>query len=108
MESKKNKLVRLDGVKLPSATALNVTLKEIQVTGEWKWVEGRGDTCGICRAAFEGCCVDCKMPGDECPIILGVCSHAFHMHCIIKWTNSQVAHQRPACPLCRQEWRYSV
>jgi anaphase-promoting complex subunit 11 len=25
------------------------------------------DVCGICRVAFDGCCPDCKVPGDACP-----------------------------------------
>lgn len=26
------------------------------------------DVCGICRVAFDGCCPDCKVPGDACPL----------------------------------------
>jgi anaphase-promoting complex subunit 11 len=26
------------------------------------------DVCGICRVAFEGCCPNCKVPGDDCPL----------------------------------------
>jgi anaphase-promoting complex subunit 11 len=26
------------------------------------------DVCGICRVAYDGCCPDCKTPGDECPL----------------------------------------
>ena len=26
------------------------------------------ELCGICRVAFDGCCPDCKTPGDECPL----------------------------------------
>jgi len=25
------------------------------------------DVCGICRVAYDGCCPDCKIPGDTCP-----------------------------------------
>ena len=25
------------------------------------------DVCGICRVAYDGCCPDCKVPGDSCP-----------------------------------------
>lgn len=25
------------------------------------------DVCGICRVAYDGCCPDCKVPGDACP-----------------------------------------
>lgn len=26
------------------------------------------DVCGICQVAFEGCCPNCKVPGDDCPL----------------------------------------
>ncbi|PIO71220.1 Anaphase-promoting complex subunit 11 family protein [Teladorsagia circumcincta] len=76
------------------------------VTAEWKWIEGGDDTCGICRMPFEACCVDCKCPGDECPLVLGQCKHPFHMHCIVKWTDAQNT-PKPQCPLCRQEWKFA-
>ena len=34
---------------------------------QWKWI-ANDDNCGICRNAFDGCCTDCKMPGDDCPL----------------------------------------
>lgn len=33
----------------------------------WRWV-ANDDNCGICRMAFDGCCPDCKLPGDDCPL----------------------------------------
>jgi len=33
----------------------------------WKWL-ANDDKCGICRAPFDGCCSDCKVPGDDCPL----------------------------------------
>lgn len=30
--------------------------------------EDEDDVCGICRLAFESCCPDCKVPGDDCPL----------------------------------------
>ena len=30
--------------------------------------EAEDDVCGICRLAFESCCPDCKVPGDDCPL----------------------------------------
>jgi anaphase-promoting complex subunit 11 len=94
-------------LQLPSKTKLKIRIKRLNVCGEWRWKDGNGDNCGICRAPFEGCCVDCKMPGEECPLVLGVCKHPFHMHCIVKWTNAQSNQQKPACPLCRQEWKFA-
>lgn len=26
------------------------------------------DNCGICQVAFEGCCPECRRPGDDCPL----------------------------------------
>jgi anaphase-promoting complex subunit 11 len=39
--------------------------------------------------SHSGCCPDCKIPGDDCPLVWGVCSHVFHMHCILKWIQAQ-------------------
>lgn len=33
----------------------------------WRWI-ANDDNCGICRMAFDGCCPDCKLPGDDCPL----------------------------------------
>ncbi|KAH0995025.1 hypothetical protein GBA52_018889 [Prunus armeniaca] len=33
----------------------------------WTW-DAQDETCGICRMAFDGCCPDCKLPGDVCPL----------------------------------------
>lgn len=70
----------------------------------WKWV-ANDDNCGICRMAFDACCPDCKLPGDDCPLVWGQCSHCFHMHCIVKWLQSQQVNQQ--CPMCRQEWKFN-
>ncbi|XP_029125064.1 anaphase-promoting complex subunit 11 [Cajanus cajan] len=69
----------------------------------WTW-DAQDETCGICRMAFDGCCPDCKLPGDDCPLIWGVCNHAFHLHCILKWVNSQTSQAH--CPMCRREWQF--
>ncbi|KAE9419196.1 hypothetical protein Angca_009052 [Angiostrongylus cantonensis] len=98
--------VRAAPVELPTSTNLRVKVNKLFVTAEWKWIEGGDDTCGICRMAFEACCVDCKCPGDECPLVLGQCKHPFHMHCIVKWTDAQNT-PKPQCPLCRQEWKFA-
>ncbi|KAL4579510.1 hypothetical protein LXL04_015659 [Taraxacum kok-saghyz] len=71
--------------------------------GSWTW-DAHDETCGICRMAFDGCCPDCKLPGDDCPLIWGACNHAFHLHCILKWVNSQTPQAH--CPMCRREWQF--
>lgn len=31
----------------------------------WKW-DVNEEVCGICRLAFDACCPDCTVPGDNC------------------------------------------
>ncbi|CAB0030036.1 unnamed protein product [Trichogramma brassicae] len=69
----------------------------------WRWV-ANDDNCGICRMPFDAACPDCKIPGDDCPLVWGQCSHCFHIHCIMKWLNSQQTSL--LCPMCRQEWKF--
>ncbi|KAL6136874.1 hypothetical protein ACLB2K_062169 [Fragaria x ananassa] len=76
---------------------------EWHAVAAWTW-DAQDETCGICRMAFDGCCPDCKLPGDDCPLIWGACNHAFHLHCILKWVNSQTSQAH--CPMCRREWQF--
>ncbi|XP_011037008.1 PREDICTED: anaphase-promoting complex subunit 11 [Populus euphratica] len=78
-------------------------LTEWHAVASWTW-DAQDETCGICRMAFDGCCPDCKLPGDDCPLIWGACNHAFHLHCILKWVNSQTSQAH--CPMCRREWQF--
>ena len=55
------------------STGLRVRIKGWIGVGFWKWVTNDMD-CGICRLPFDGCCPDCRVPGDDCPI--GNSSHA--------------------------------
>ncbi|KAL3620713.1 ubiquitin-protein ligase Anaphase Promoting Complex [Castilleja foliolosa] len=88
---------------LPDATVSGNKKMRVKILPSWTW-DAQDETCGICRMAFDGCCPDCKLPGDDCPLIWGACNHAFHLHCILKWVNSQTptAH----CPMCRREWQF--
>ncbi|KAL3078750.1 hypothetical protein niasHT_036270 [Heterodera trifolii] len=47
----------------------DVRIKRLDIVGSWRWVDGKEDACGICRTPFETCCMDCKFPGDECPLV---------------------------------------
>lgn len=85
----------------PSAMRVAVTAARFVAT--WRWnVTDDDDVCGICRLAFEHCCPGCKLPGDDCPPILGACKHAFHLHCITTWLSAKDKEQ--VCPLCRRVW----
>ncbi|KAF7272252.1 hypothetical protein GWI33_014940 [Rhynchophorus ferrugineus] len=64
---------------------MKVTVKNWTTVASWKWV-ANDDNCGICRMPFDGCCPDCKLPGDDCPL-------------------SQPVNQQ--CPMCRQEWKFN-
>ena len=46
-----------------SKTKLKVHFKGWNGVASWKWI-ANDDTCGICRVAFDGCCPDCKLPGN--------------------------------------------
>lgn len=83
--------------------AMKVKIKSWTAVGTWQWVSN-DDTCGICRMSFEACCPDCRTPGDDCPLVWGECTHCFHIHCIMKWLNSQ--QQQQQCPMCRQDWKF--
>ena len=89
--------------KFESKTKLKVTVRGWNGVASWKWI-ANDDTCGICRVAFDGCCPDCKLPGDDCPLVWGACTHCFHIHCIMKWLNAQQAQH--LCPMCRQDWKF--
>ncbi|KAI0529584.1 hypothetical protein KFK09_002137 [Dendrobium nobile] len=84
---------------------MKVKILKWHAVASWTW-DAQDETCGICRMAFDGCCPDCKFPGDDCPLIWGACNHAFHLHCILKWVNSQTT--QPHCPMCRREWQFKA
>ena len=84
-------------------SAMKVKILQWHAIASWTW-DAQDETCGICRMAFDGCCPDCKFPGDDCPLIWGACNHAYHLHCILKWVNSQTS--TPLCPMCRREWQF--
>ncbi|KAF6211114.1 hypothetical protein GE061_014228 [Apolygus lucorum] len=52
----------------PSKNPMKVVIKSWNGVATWRWL-ANDDTCGICRLAFDGCCPDCKVPGDECPLV---------------------------------------
>ncbi|POW23405.1 hypothetical protein PSHT_00013, partial [Puccinia striiformis] len=61
------------------------------------------DLCGICRVAFGGCCPDCKVPGEDCPLTLlpslpplisRLCNHNHHVYAPLL-TKSQFVHSDP-------------
>mmetsp|Transcript_12716 Transcript_12716/g.18375 ORF Transcript_12716/g.18375 Transcript_12716/m.18375 type:complete len:88 (+) Transcript_12716:158-421(+) len=86
---------------------MKMTVERARLVAYWTW--GCSDSsCGICRRAFDACCPDCKVPGDDCPVIWGKSTHSFHLHCIHTWTNvqEQQSEHRHTCPLCRRPWEF--
>ncbi|RDB27419.1 Anaphase-promoting complex subunit 11 [Hypsizygus marmoreus] len=90
---------------------MKVKVKSWHAVAHWRWdtgapeqddPDGEGDVCGICRVPYEGCCPSCKMPGDDCPLIWGECTHVFHMHCLLKWIGTPASKQQ--CPMDRRTW----
>ncbi|KAL7420278.1 ubiquitin-protein ligase Anaphase Promoting Complex [Cryptotrichosporon argae] len=98
---------------------MKLTIKAYHAVAAWKWDtssephrlyaygtgdedEDEDDVCGICQAAFESCCPECKVPGDDCPLIWGECTHVFHMHCLLKWIDTESSKQQ--CPMDRRPW----
>ena len=59
----------------------DVKVKQWHAVATWTWNAG-DDVCGICRMPFDGCPPDAKYPGDDSPVVWGVCTHAFHLQCI--------------------------
>ncbi|VVT46417.1 uncharacterized protein SAPINGB_P001203 [Magnusiomyces paraingens] len=79
---------------------MKVTVKQWNAVAAWKWHAADDELCGICRAKFEATCPTCKYPGDGCPLIIGACNHSFHMHCMLKWLDTETS--QGLCPMCRQ------
>ncbi|KAH9601816.1 Anaphase-promoting complex subunit 11 [Trypanosoma melophagium] len=82
---------------------MEVNIKGAHLVARWLW-DCREDTCGICRQPFEACCPQCRVPGDECPILTGRCTHTFHIHCIERWAEREQGNA--ACPMCRRPWEF--
>jgi anaphase-promoting complex subunit 11 len=84
---------------------LRVRIRRFHAVARWSWnvsKEDEDEVCGICQSEFEGTPPGVKFPGDEAPVVFGVCGHAFHLQCVATWLNSS----RQTCPICRADWEY--
>lgn len=84
---------------------MKINIKSWNMAAEWSWNilrEGE-DSCSICHSKYDACCPTCKMPGDDCPLMWGECSHVFHLHCIVTWFQTSPNGER--CPMDRKPWR---
>ncbi|AOW07297.1 anaphase-promoting complex subunit 11 RING-H2 finger-domain-containing protein [Yarrowia lipolytica] len=79
---------------------MKVKIKQWNAVSVWQWDVPNDEVCGICRVPFDGVCPVCKYPGDDCPLIIGKCAHSFHLHCLLKWLETETS--KGLCPMCRQ------
>ncbi|EAY13562.1 hypothetical protein TVAG_389590 [Trichomonas vaginalis G3] len=81
-----------------------VHIKSWKCVASWKWDVAEENGCSICNTEFEMAAPGIKFPGDDSPIVLGRCGHAFHLQCIEKWI------YRPGstgtCPICRRPFEF--
>lgn len=83
---------------------MKIKVESCTMVAEWAWdVKEGDDVCGICHSAYDGCCPNCKRPGDDCPLVWGECSHVFHLHCILTWFRSSTRGE--SCPMDRTPWQ---
>ncbi|KAI8339145.1 anaphase-promoting complex subunit Apc11 [Chlamydoabsidia padenii] len=82
---------------------MKMNIKSWTMAAYWKWDVKDEDICGICQSDLDGCCQQCLMPGDDCPVVWGECGHVFHLHCIERWGSEHAPHH--TCPLDRKPWQ---
>ncbi|XP_019638465.1 PREDICTED: anaphase-promoting complex subunit 11-like [Branchiostoma belcheri] len=56
---------------------MKVTVKSWTAVASWRWM-ANDDNCGICRMPFDATCSECKLPGDDCPLVFSLFPHALH------------------------------
>ncbi len=92
---------------------LRIKIRAYRPVACWHW-DVDSENCAICQLPFDACCPDCTRGGDDCPPVWGMCSHSYHMHCIMKWLSDQSAKSegqgpeasKGKCPICRAPWEF--
>ena len=102
-KKKENTLFEEEKEEEKEEVPLKLKFKTWQGVATWTW-DDTSDVCGICHSPYDACAPDCKYPGDDSPVVWGVCSHAFHLRCITKWLDGRNSEQK--CPICRGEWEF--
>ncbi len=88
---------------LPSAEDMSCSGVFSTSSGSFQTL-GSSDARAVSRATAHESLFDAgKYPGDDSPVVWGVCGHAFHLQCITKWLSSQTEQR---CPFCRRTWEY--
>ncbi|KAI8360413.1 RING/U-box [Mortierella sp. GBAus27b] len=79
----------------------SILINRWNTSGNWRWdIDDPSGNCGICHFPLDASCPQCKMPGDQCALLIGKCSHCFHLHCITQWLRVKESEER--CPMDRQ------
>ena len=80
-----------------------IEIKEWNAVALWGW-NVQVDNCAICKNGINECCIECQAAegsaNEGCLISWGSCNHAYHTHCITRWTNQK----KNTCPLCQKPW----
>jgi anaphase-promoting complex subunit 11 len=90
--------VRVKGT-FVSRMPLKLTIHSWNAIGSWHWqTHNQEELCGICRLSFDACCPECRMPGDDCPLIVGECKHCFQYVRLLMHLLSLTAYYQHALP----------
>ncbi|WAQ87828.1 hypothetical protein PtA15_8A735 [Puccinia triticina] len=78
-------------------------IKKCNAVAQWRW-DILVDNCAICKILIMEPCNECEAnqtgtTNEACSAAWGTCNHAYHLHCISKWTKTS-----SVCPLCGGEW----
>ena len=87
-------------------TKKRVTITSWKPVATWHWDVNDEHICGICNQEFEVAAPGIKFPGDDSPIIPGICGHAFHIQCIEKWIAQPQSNG--TCPICRRHFEFKT
>jgi RING-box protein 1 len=80
-----------------------IEVKQWNAVALWSW-NVAVENCAICKNSINETCLECQAnevaDSEACMISWGACNHAYHTHCISKWTTQK----KNTCPLCQKAW----